>query len=94
MELFNFCSISVQIRSLAWDNDGEVWTSTLSSIQITLGMFVNVLNMHQTSSLSVIGHDVYSTCPFISCIGQWYQIEVIADDISTFVIDDCITPVM
>jgi len=57
-------------------------------------MFANVLNMHQTSSSLVIGHAVYSTCPLISCIGQRYQIEVIVEETSTYVIDDCITLVM
>ena len=76
-------SISIQIRSLAWDSGREVWASTLSSIHITLHMFANVLNMHQTSSSLVIGHAVYSTCPLISCIGQRYHIEVIVEETST-----------
>ena len=53
-----------------------------------------VLNRHQTSSSSIIRHAIYSTCPFISYLGHWYQSKIIAGETSSSTIDDCITLIM
>ena len=90
----SFCSILAQLRSLTWECDNELWTSTLSSIHITLAIFVNVSNMHETPSLLIIWIALYWTWPLNWYTGQWYQSAVIIGVTSLSLIDDCITVIM